>query len=306
VESAVLYAVHLPTTQSDEHPPMVVSAPSQVTRLTPLLFVRDIRCSLAFYVGGLGFAVASEWTSPEGDDHWRLLKRGEVGLMLHQTPVTGPDARIPADDPGEGIDFCVMCSDAIAVYHEALTRGIELEPPSVANGHWITGAIDPDGFAINFQSPTDQPEDTVYQMPAVSPLSNSPTAAQPASLVPLLDVADIRRSLAYYVDGLGFTVINHWTSPAGNSQWNHLRLGDAEVMLQQFPFAHAQPGQRGHDVYLVIACDNATSIYRAVRLQGIAMSPPAISNGEWMIEGTDPDGYALSFHSSAAGNAESL
>ena len=63
---------------------------------------------------------------------------------------------------GQGVSFCFMCADALAMYHEVTARGIEARKPFVGNGLWVTSLVDPDGYRLEFQSPTDVAEDTVY------------------------------------------------------------------------------------------------------------------------------------------------
>jgi hypothetical protein len=58
-----------------------------------------------------------------------------------------------------------MCADAITIYHEAMRRGLTPARPYVGNALWVTSFVDPDGYKIDFESPTDVPEDTVYSEP---------------------------------------------------------------------------------------------------------------------------------------------
>ena len=58
--------------------------------------------------------------------------------------------------------MCSMCADAIAVYHEARARGLDATRPFVGNNLWVTSFTDPDGYRLDFESPTDVPEGTVY------------------------------------------------------------------------------------------------------------------------------------------------
>jgi hypothetical protein len=55
-----------------------------------------------------------------------------------------------------------MCADAIAIYHEAITRGLAASIPFVGNQLWLTSLVDPDGYRLEFESPTDVPEGTRY------------------------------------------------------------------------------------------------------------------------------------------------
>ena len=54
-----------------------------------------------------------------------------------------------------------MCEDAIAIYREMKSRGLDAQRPFVGNGCWVTGIEDPDGYKLNFESVTDAPEDSV-------------------------------------------------------------------------------------------------------------------------------------------------
>jgi lactoylglutathione lyase len=52
------------------------------------------------------------------------------------------------------------------------------------------------------------------------------------AVVPLLMVTNMERSLAFYVDGLGFSVQNRWI-PDGRLRWCWMSLGGAALMLQE-------------------------------------------------------------------------
>jgi len=53
-----------------------------------------------------------------------------------------------------------MCADAVAVYHEVTGRGVSASRPFVGNRLWVTSVRDPDGYRLEFESPTDVPEGT--------------------------------------------------------------------------------------------------------------------------------------------------
>jgi lactoylglutathione lyase len=55
-----------------------------------------------------------------------------------------------------------MCADATAIYRQLISRGIAAQRPIVGNGLWVTSVSDPDGYRLDFESPTDVPEDTTY------------------------------------------------------------------------------------------------------------------------------------------------
>lgn len=51
--------------------------------------------------------------------------------------------------------------------------------------------------------------------------------------VPFFAVAEMERSLKFYIDGLGFALTQSW-SPEGKIRWCLLELGGAALMLQEF------------------------------------------------------------------------
>ena len=51
--------------------------------------------------------------------------------------------------------------------------------------------------------------------------------------VPFFSVSNIKASVRFYVDGLGFEMIHKW-EPEGTLRWCWLQCGDAALMLQEF------------------------------------------------------------------------
>jgi catechol 2,3-dioxygenase-like lactoylglutathione lyase family enzyme len=131
----------------------------------PFFGVTDIDASLRFYVDGLGFTMSRRW-APEGRIRWCWLEQGGAALMLLESWKDGRPGGAPAGTPGVGISICFMCADAIAIYHEAIARGLSPARPYVGNSLWVTSFTDPDGYRLDFESPTNVPEDTVYADPA--------------------------------------------------------------------------------------------------------------------------------------------
>ena len=80
--------------------------------------------------------------------------------MLQEFPKEGPNARTLQGKLGEGVSIAFQCEDALAIYHEALSRGLSPSKPFVGNGLWVTFLYDPDGYKLEFASPTDVPEET--------------------------------------------------------------------------------------------------------------------------------------------------
>lgn len=135
-----------------------------VKQAVPFFGVSNMEASLRFYVDGLGFEMKKSWI-PEGDGHypnagrviWCWLQLGEASIMLQEFR---PDRR-PAETLGRGVTTCFMCGDALALYREFKSRGIRMRKrPFVGNRLWVVPVTDPDGYQIEFESPTDAPEES--------------------------------------------------------------------------------------------------------------------------------------------------
>jgi lactoylglutathione lyase len=69
--------------------------------------------------------------------------------------------RQPKETLGTGASVCFMCEDALALYREFKSRGIQTRKrPFVGNRLWVVPFTDPDGYRIDFESPTDAPEES--------------------------------------------------------------------------------------------------------------------------------------------------
>jgi lactoylglutathione lyase len=128
-----------------------------VTQTVPFFGVRDIDASLRFYVDGLGFRKTKEWID-DGKLRWCWLERGGGALMLQEFSGEG----IPTSPLGVGVSINFICEDAIALFHEFRGRDLNPSIPFVGNGLWVTHLADPDGYPLYFESPTDAPEESVY------------------------------------------------------------------------------------------------------------------------------------------------
>jgi lactoylglutathione lyase len=132
---------------------------ANVVEAVPFFGVSDMPASLKFYVEGLGFTVALKW-EPDGTLRWCRLQLGGAGLMLQDFRRDDGIVRPPEGKLGVGVSICFQCTDALAIYRQALSRGLQPTEPFVGNGLWVTGLSDPDGYRIEFSSTTDVPEET--------------------------------------------------------------------------------------------------------------------------------------------------
>jgi len=136
---------------------------ANVKQSVPFFGVTNMERSLKFYVEGLGFAMRHSWIpdraedQPDGRIRWCWLERGGAALMLQEFL---PQHR-PTQTLGTGVNVCFVCEDALALYREFKSRGIQTrQRPFVGNNMWVVPVTDPDGYRLEFESPTDAPEES--------------------------------------------------------------------------------------------------------------------------------------------------
>jgi catechol 2,3-dioxygenase-like lactoylglutathione lyase family enzyme len=129
-----------------------------VLQSVPFFMVRDLAASLRFYVEGLGFSIAKRW-EPGGKLTWCWLELGPAALMLQEYSAH----RVPDAEAGVGVCVCFQCVDALELYRGFKDRGLTPQRPFVGNAMWVVALRDPDGYKLDFQSPTDAAEESLYE-----------------------------------------------------------------------------------------------------------------------------------------------
>ncbi|MFN3648727.1 MAG: VOC family protein [Armatimonadota bacterium] len=121
-----------------------------------MLYVRDVRRSVDFYVNGLGFTFGGWWDDSvhdynldlqaEGDFRYARLSAGPQPLALHATDAESA--------PGGGAYFHLRV-EAVDAYHRAVTgHGVEAVLPSQLPWGWRMFTVtDPDGHHWGFYTP---------------------------------------------------------------------------------------------------------------------------------------------------------
>ena len=130
---------------------------ANVKQAVPFFLVSNIEASLRYYIDGLGFRMTNQWID-EGKLRWSWLELGGAALML-QEPGKG---RVFVGKSGEGVCICFQCADALKIYREITSRGLQAKRPFVGNAMWVTSMSDPDGYKLDFESPTDAPEESEF------------------------------------------------------------------------------------------------------------------------------------------------
>ena len=124
--------------------------------------------------------------------------------------------------------------------------------------------------------------------------------------VPLLQVFDMPRALAFYRDVLGFEVVSQSTQ-GDNFDWGMLRLKDALLMLNTAYEKECRPATpeparvAAHkDIALFFDCRDPDAAFEYLRTLGISASAPVVTSyGMKQVYVSDPDGYQLCFQCSA-------
>ena len=151
-------------------PPKAPANGANVHMTVPLFNVTDMAASREFYIGGLGFRQKLAWTPDDSNVmRWCWLELEGVAVMLQQfwrdgAPERRDNGGAPDEQPlGQGMTICFICRDALAVRREALSRGLApSQTPFVGNGLWVVSYTDPDGYRLDFESPTDVEEGTEF------------------------------------------------------------------------------------------------------------------------------------------------
>ncbi len=130
-----------------------------VTEVVPFLRVADMARSADYYVNGLGFTMTKKWIDA-GKLRWCWLVKGKAALMLQVFSAKGHHAGLPGEPLGQGVSLVFNCEDALAIYRDLVSRGIDASEPFVGNALWTFSLADPDGYRLEFASPTDVPEET--------------------------------------------------------------------------------------------------------------------------------------------------
>jgi lactoylglutathione lyase len=132
-----------------------------IKQAVPFFMVHNMEASLKFYVDGLGFELKNKWI-PRGTIEWCWLQKEGAAIMLQEYRKEEDDAKNLEDKPGNGVSIWFQCEDSLQLYHEFLFKGLQPAEPFVGNGLWDVKIVDPDGYVLHFESPTDVTEGTMY------------------------------------------------------------------------------------------------------------------------------------------------
>jgi glyoxylase I family protein len=121
-------------------------------------------------------------------------------------------------------------------------------------------------------------------------------------LAPLLGVFDMKASVRFYRDVLGFEFVST-SAPGDDFGWALLRHGGAEVMLNIVDHDGADGSSPDparvaahRDTALFFGCEDLDAAYAHLRAHGIDAEAPFVQGyGMRQLHLRDPDGYTLCF-----------
>ena len=118
--------------------------------LIPMLAVRDMDATMAFYTDVLGFEVTFTLPNEAGGLDHAGLKHGETDIMVGPLRDAAPDG---SDRPGTGIVLYMTVADDedIDAYFERVKAAgarVLQEPTDQFWGHRDWGIADPDGYVL--------------------------------------------------------------------------------------------------------------------------------------------------------------
>ena len=122
-----------------------------------------------------------------------------------------------------------------------------------------------------------------------------PRSLEPRSLTLSLTAADLKKSIHFYTEGLGFAVSEKWEE-GGVVNGVMLKAGDTLLGLSQDDFAKGRDRSKGIGMRLYIeTAQDLGAIARQAKSAGIALEsePGPLPWGQVGFSLADPDGYKL-------------
>jgi len=121
------------------------------------------------------------------------------------------------------------------------------------------------------------------------------TTLQARALMPALTVNDLKQSLKFYRDGLGFAVKEEMKD-GGTLQGVMIEAGGASLGLSQDDFSKGRDRVKGVGMRLYLETDqNIEALARQAKAAGITLNdgPGPLPWGPLGFTVTDPDGFKL-------------
>ena len=139
-------------------------------------------------------------------------------------------------------------------------------------------------------------------------LEGRPSPIKVEAVTTLLEVFDMKESIAFYRDKLGFEVVQT-SNPREDFTWALLVLDGAALMLNTAYDEGARPPERDRgraaahrDTALFFLCHDLEAAYRHLRANGVDVAEPILREyGMRQLWLSDPDGFRLCLQCPAGG-----
>jgi catechol 2,3-dioxygenase-like lactoylglutathione lyase family enzyme len=116
------------------------------------------------------------------------------------------------------------------------------------------------------------------------------------TVIPMLSVSDLKQTMAFYCDRLGFHVVNKMGEP--DPVWCMLKRDNVQLMFNQLPaeeMKELSPRAKDFQIYYFYP-DNLVSLHAAWKAKRLPVTELRVAHyGMKEFELRDPDGYWLWF-----------
>ena len=134
--------------------------------------------------------------------------------------------------------------------------------------------------------------------PAIERAHSGARSRRIRELIPLIETADMRRALTFYLDVLGFGIISRWPDDGDVPGWAALGSGGARLMLRRSP---DERRQRKGSVTPNLYVEDLDAFRKIIEAAGHACSKTrSLFYGAREFDLLDPDGNQLVFVEFAA------
>ena len=122
------------------------------------------------------------------------------------------------------------------------------------------------------------------------------SSAKIAALIPMLSVSDLRRTIAFYCEPLGFRAVGQFGEP--DPVWCMLERDGVKLMFNQPPaqeMAELSPRSKDFQIYYFYP-DDVVALHQGWSSAGLSVTDLRVTNYRMKeFELRDPDGYWLWF-----------
>lgn len=257
--------------------------------------VTNMEATLHFYCNQLGFTKAFELADDQGKPWIVYLKicKGSF-IELFYDGVKDREKAYAADTTGYH-HWCVSVGDIDAMARRLFANGLipEAKPKMGRDGNRNLWIHDPDGNAVEF---VQYSPDSPHMKSNLADFDLAPTGFTGVGHVAYV-VSDMKRSMEFYSDKLGFKLIYELADEQGNPWLYYLRVKDGSYI--ELFYGGTKAVKMNHDsagfMHLCLECDDVYPTVEELRAKGIAIDVEAKQGKDKNYQAwiRDPDGNKI-------------